>query len=277
LAAARAAIEAGDLALSEQRAAEAAGHLGDYRDRLPDAAAVVDRVRQEIEARRADSDRFRKFMRQVADSYGDAHLDGITHAERISEVEASLGMYGVHTTADWTAQLAKSYLTPAEQGLVREAAYVGLVFLADYRIRWLKDDPRRSAQGSLELLQRAEAFHATTRAFYFVRSECHRKLADTAATDADRKRFAETAAVTAWDHYLPGHTAAWNGDIDESIREYRAALRILAPPARGDRPGPVDLVQERGVHAGDGTGGDGMPSRWTIARTFGSTVVCRVA
>src|SRR5205085_18589 len=31
---------------------------------------------------------------------------------------------------------------------------------------------------------------------------------------------------TAWDHFLPGHTAGWHGDLNEAIRCYQAALRI---------------------------------------------------
>ncbi len=227
LAGARAAIEAGDLALADQRAAEAAGHIALYRNRLPDAAIAVDRVRYEIESRRAEANRFQSFLRQVADSYGTAHVDTRTYREQIGEIEAALNTYGVLAAADdWTDQLDKVYLTPTERGQVREVAYVGLVYLADYRMRWHRDDPRRSAQQSLENLRQAEAFHPPTRAFYFVRGECHRKLNDTAAAEADEKQFAQTPAVTAWDHFLPGHTAGWNGDIDEAIRSYRAALRV---------------------------------------------------
>src|SRR5262249_30009340 len=38
--------------------------------------------------------------------------------------------------------------------------------------------------------------------------------------------FKAAAAQTAWDYYLPGHTAGWGGDLDEAIRSYRAALAL---------------------------------------------------
>jgi Flp pilus assembly protein TadD len=59
-----------------------------------------------------------------------------------------------------------------------------------------------------------------------VRAQCRRAQGDTAAADEDEKRFNAAAARTAWDYYLPGHTAGWNGDLDEAIRSYQAALRL---------------------------------------------------
>ena len=131
------------------------------------------------------------------------------------------------TEKDWSSRLESSYLTADQKQQVRETAYVTLVSLADFGVRWpgFREDPRSVAR-SLDLLQRAQAFHQPTRAFYFVRAECRRRQGNTAAADEDDKQFKAAAARTAWDYYLPGHTAGWRGDLDEAIRSYRAALRL---------------------------------------------------
>jgi RNA polymerase sigma factor (TIGR02999 family) len=102
-----------------------------------------------------------------------------------------------------------------------------LVSLADYLVRWsgLREDPK-STERSLDLLRRAESFHPPTRAFYFVRSECHRRRGDTAAADEDVARFRTAKAQSAWDYFLPSHTAGWRGDLDEAVRSYQAALTL---------------------------------------------------
>ena len=85
---------------------------------------------------------------------------------------------------------------------------------------------RSLSQRSLDLLRHAQTFHEPTRAFYFVRAECRRRRGDTAAADEDVKRFKAAEAQSAWDYFLPGHTAGWRGDLDEAIRSYHAALRL---------------------------------------------------
>src|SRR5262249_6990496 len=84
----------------------------------------------------------------------------------------------------------------------------------------------KSAERSLDLLQGSQAFHQPTRAFYFGRAQCRRLQGDTAAAAEDEKQFKAAAARTAWDYYLPGHTAGWRADLDEAIRSYQAALRL---------------------------------------------------
>lgn len=84
----------------------------------------------------------------------------------------------------------------------------------------------KSAQRSLDLLRHAQTFHEPTRAFYFVRAACRRGQGNTAAADEDWKQFKAAAARTAWDYFLPGHTAGWAGDLDDAIRSYRAALDL---------------------------------------------------
>jgi serine/threonine protein kinase/Flp pilus assembly protein TadD len=233
LAGARTAIEAGDLTLAGQRVAEAEGRLGPERERLPDVAADVDRIRREIEARQADAARFSQFLKGASDGqdkmssgYAMEGPDGRRTAERVAE--EVLGLYGILTEKDWLSRLENSYLTADQKQQVRETAYVTLVSLADNKIRWNwgpREDPKAAAR-SLDLLQRAQAFHQPTRAFYFVRRVCREQQGDTAAAAEDDKQFKAAPARTAWDYFLPGHTAGWRGDLDEAIRSYQAALRL---------------------------------------------------
>jgi serine/threonine protein kinase/Flp pilus assembly protein TadD len=225
LAAARTAIEAGDLALASQLVAEAQGYLGAERDGLPDTAADIDRVRQDIDTRQSDAELFRQF-RKLAD---DAQNKMSYRSSKVGEgvAQAALALYGVLEAEDWLSRLERSTLSMDQKRQVRETAYVTLVSLADFKIpRFPRGDVPRSIEPSLDLLRRAEAFHPPTPAFYFVRSECHRRQGNAAAADEDRKRFKAAAPQTVWDYYQLGQSAAWAGDLDEAIRLYRKALAV---------------------------------------------------
>jgi tetratricopeptide (TPR) repeat protein len=228
LAGARTAIEAGDLTLAGQRVAEAQGHLGAERERLPDAAAYIDRIRREIEARQGDAARYARFLKGASDAPQEMSYGDRPRGQRIAA--ETLGLYGILTEKDWSSRLEGSYLTADQKQRVRETAYMMLVSLADDGVRWNwkgapGEDPKAFAR-SLDLLQRAQAFHQPTRAFYFVRALCRRAQGDTAAAAKDDEQFKSAPARTAWDYFLPGHTAGWGGDLDEAIRSYQAALRL---------------------------------------------------
>ena len=226
LAGARAAIEAGDLKLADLRVAAASGHLGDERQRLTAEAAATELLRQEIADREADADRYHRFLRLSADAQTEMSLIGDI-INTCQTAEDALGIFGVLADDAWLSRLDGSHLTPAQKGHVRETAYVILVYLADNLVRWdfAAEDAPAAVRG-LDLLRRAEAFHKPTRAYFFVRSECHRRMKDKASADADKQRYLQAQAESAWDHFLPGHTAGWNGDLDEAIRAYRAALAV---------------------------------------------------
>jgi serine/threonine protein kinase/tetratricopeptide (TPR) repeat protein len=227
LAGARTAIEAGDLTLAGQKVAEAQGHLGPERERLPGVAADIGGIQRELDARQADAGRFAQFLKGARDAQDHRDNGGVGSESGGRVAETTLGLYGVLTEKDWLSRLDRFYLTADQKQQVRGTAYATLVSLADYHIRWgwRRGEPK-SVERSLDLLQRAEEFHQPTRAFYFVRADCRRRQGDTAAAAEDEKQFHAAAAQSAWDYYLPGHTAGWNGDLDEAIRSYKAALRL---------------------------------------------------
>jgi serine/threonine protein kinase/tetratricopeptide (TPR) repeat protein len=222
---ARTAVEAGDLSLAGQRAAEAQGRIGADGATVPSLAREVDSVRRGVEARKADDTRFRQFLEGASDAQDRMSYDRGLGGDLVAE--EALALYGVLTGNDWLSRLERSYLTAGQKQQVRETAYVTLVSLADFLVRWsgLREDPK-STERSLDLLRLAESFHPPTRAFYFVRSEARRPRGDTAAADEDVARFRAAKAQSAWDHFLPGHTAGWRGDLDEAIRSYQAALTL---------------------------------------------------
>ncbi len=222
---ARTAIEAGDLALARQRVAEAQGRLQTDRVAMSDLAEEVDRIRREIETRQADETRFKQFLKLASDAQDKmAYTEGLGGE---SMAEEALRLYGASTDDHWISRLESSYLTKNQKEQVRETTYVTLVSLADFGVRWRGrlEDPE-SVRQSHDLLRRARAFHEPTRAFYFVRSRCHRIQGDAVSAEADIERSKDAPARTAWDHFLPGHTAGWDGDLDEAIRSYLAALAI---------------------------------------------------
>ena len=219
LAGAQAAIEAGDLGQAGQWVAEARGRLGPDPARLGDLAAEADRVGSEIDTRRADAGRYQQFLELVNDAQDKMGYSQSGNGDAVAE--KALGLYGVQSDDGWVSRLGASHLTAAQKDRVLEAAYVTLVSLADYHIRWLGNGRR-----GLDLLKRAEGFHEPTRAFYFARSRCHASAKNAPATADDERRYKGMAGRTAWDYYLPGHTAGWEGDLEEAIRGYEVALRI---------------------------------------------------
>jgi tetratricopeptide (TPR) repeat protein len=229
LAGARTAIEAGDLTLAGRRVAEAQGRLGVDRANLPDLAGESDAIAREIQARQDDETRFHRFLKATSLAQDHMILGGSSKGleGNQAECEKALGIYEILTERDWLSRLEGSYLSAGRKTQVREAAYTTLVSLADSFVRWLsqREDPK-FIERSLDLLRRAEAFHPPTRAFYFVRGDALRRRGDTVAADEDAKRFKVAEAQTAWDYFLPGHTAGWRGDLDEAIRSYRAALAL---------------------------------------------------
>ncbi len=224
LAGARTAIEAGDLTLAGQRVAEALAHLGSDRERLPNVAANIDAIRREIAARQADQARLHQFLNLASDAEDNMAFFGVEKKRGDHLAREALGLYGVLEADDWPSRLEHSTLTGDKKQQVREATYLLLVSLADQAVRWSRDP--QHVRSSLDLLRRRQLFHVPTRAFYFVRAQCRRQQGDTAAAAEDEKHFQAAVAQTAWDYFLPGHTAGWRGDLEEAIRSYQAALRL---------------------------------------------------
>jgi eukaryotic-like serine/threonine-protein kinase len=230
LAAAKSAIEAGDLPLAEKRAAEAKGRLGNYRSNLRVTAADVDKLVIELDARRADQERFNKFMTLARDAQDKMGFNSDLATDR--KAREALSLYGVLTEENWLARFDNSYLSGDQKREVQEVAYETLVSMADYGIRWRggweneRQAPPMTVEQALEILDRAAKFHEPTRAFWFVRHEAHKSLKNDQAAAADEERFQTAVAKTAWDHYLPGHTADWRDNVAGAIDSYEAALRV---------------------------------------------------
>ena len=92
LAAARAAIEAGDLAWPTVRWRKRAGHVGGDGEPLHGPAAEIDRIQAEIDTRQADAQRYQRFI-QLADDAQVQMAYGKNNADRAAL--RALGLYGV--------------------------------------------------------------------------------------------------------------------------------------------------------------------------------------
>jgi serine/threonine protein kinase/tetratricopeptide (TPR) repeat protein len=218
---ARTAIEVGNLIVAKQRIAEAHGRLGKDIDQLKELVTEIEAVRCEIGSREAEQERFQRWMK-LATEVQNTELG--SNYMSIAQAEEALDTYGVLKDDEWMVSLDKAYLSSNQKEQVKESTYVVLLYLADYRLRW--DNHSDSAQKSLDLLSRAERFHERTRAFYWVRGICRRRLGDKARAEEDDERSKGMEGVSAWDYFLPGRTAAWNGDLEEARRSYRAALCV---------------------------------------------------
>lgn len=225
VAAARAAIETGDLAVARQRIGEANGRLISAGKELPELTAAVEQLSVEIDDRREQQQRLLKFEELARDIMGKMFKGMKLGGEK--QAAQALDLYGVLSDDHWLDRLRASYLSEQQQSMVRQTAYETLLVLADFGVRWgTKREKVKGTTASLQYLEQAEAFHPPTRAFYWVRSECQKLLNNLEEAERDLKLFQSTAATTAFDYFLPGHTAGWNGDLKEAIRSYEAALRI---------------------------------------------------
>ncbi len=225
LTAARTAIETNDLAVARQQIGEANGRLASAGQSLPQLMATVKQLSAEIDDRREQQQRLQSFEQLARDAMDSMFIGGALDGEK--QAAQALDLYGVLSDEDWLDRLHASYLTKQQQNMVQQTAYEILLLLADHGVRWgTQEEKVKRTTVSLQYLQRAEAFHSLTRAFYWVRSECQNYLNDTEKARQDRKLFRSTAATTAFDYFLPGHTAGWQGDRKEAIRSYEAALRL---------------------------------------------------
>jgi serine/threonine protein kinase/tetratricopeptide (TPR) repeat protein len=222
LAGTQAAIEAGDLTMASRLAAEALGRVGADRPALSALVAEVEETQREVTDRQADAARFQQFIQRAAEAQDRMFFNGGSDA--LAAATGALAIYGIDTGDAWLSQLEDAHLTAAQRLQVRDAAYVLLVSLADYHVRWkISPDAARHSQ---TLLDRAHGFHDATRAFHFVQERIHRILGNMSAADAERAKFEAAVASSAWDYFLPGHTAGWDGDQPAAIAAYKAALRI---------------------------------------------------
>ncbi len=217
------ALQAGDLSLAEKSIANAKTLISPDRSALAEVVAQIDALAAEVQQRQSDQILYRDLLSRAGDAqdrmtYG-KHLKG----DAAAEITLSTS-FGVLERDDWLQFLESSYLSQEQKTRVRETIYETLLCLADHGPRW--QGTAESAKHSLELLKRAEEFHPPTKALHWVRSECHRILDETEARDQALALYAATRAATALDHYLPGHTAGWRGDLGAAMEAYRAALRI---------------------------------------------------
>ena len=224
MAAARAAIETGDLAVAHRRIGEANGRLIGADKALPQLTATVEQLSVEIDDRREQQQRLLKFEQLARDAMDNMSYDMNLGGEK--QAAQALDLYGVLSDDHWLDRLQASYLNKQQQSMVQQTAYETLLSLADFGVRWSKRSTEESTTVSLRYLEQAEAFHPPTRAFYWVRRECLKFLNKLEEAERDLKLFQSTAATTAFDYYLPGHTAGWGGDLKEAIRSYEAALRM---------------------------------------------------
>ena len=213
------AIEAGDLELADRRFAETQGVLKsgavDGNDRLLND---IDALRREIDARRADLQRFENFM-MLASRAQERMAYEVTYGREEHGFEP-LDLYGIRTDPQWLTRLEASYLDEKQQSDVRSEAYYLLVSLAMSTLDW-----KQYSEG-IEYLRLAKSFHPPTRAYYSVLSRCYEKLGDATAAAEAEQQSNDTPAEFAWDLVQSALLAQANGNDREAIRAYEAALQI---------------------------------------------------
>ena len=161
------ALEANDLQHADQRLVEAQTML--------DANELADKkLSQRTAALKHELKRFTEFTANVERARGIRSYS----EEELSRPVKALGLYGVLDDAKWLASLRKMDLPKAHLARVSDSAYEMLLLRVDNQTRWL--DPIRKSPAeresvsrqAMKLLDRAAAFHAPSRGYYWLRANC---------------------------------------------------------------------------------------------------------
>src|SRR5205814_4076310 len=96
----------------------------------------------DIDTRQGDALQFQRFLKLAGEAQDAMASDTeVTNAgERLAR--EALGVFGVLTADDWLARLDNAALGGEQKRQVRETAYVTLVSLADFHVRWLHEYKR---------------------------------------------------------------------------------------------------------------------------------------
>jgi serine/threonine protein kinase/Tfp pilus assembly protein PilF len=225
LAAALTAIETDSLAVASQRVGEAEGRLAQAAGDLPELESAIKTLSQEISERSQQQTQFKQFVELADVAMNNTSRNKSSDDQGAPKALEALEIYGVLSDNRWHERLPLSFLSETQQGTVRETAYELLLTLADYGIRW-KSSSKKTAEQSLDYLERAQAFHQPTRAFYWLRADCHKFLNHEQEAKQDLQTFQTTTATTALDYYLPGQTLNRKGDWKAAIHAFEQALQI---------------------------------------------------
>ncbi len=226
LASARTAIGTRDIALAERHLADANARLDLTSAKSSEFKAQVGVLREDIKNAKDDARKFSQFVELARDGQDQMSATGDQSNEGFQGAQQALRLFGVLSEGDWADRLKQCHLSSAQQDQVRETAYETLLLLADHSVRWANLRSKQTALDGLNYLSLATRFHKPTKAFYWVRKEIHKYLKDSFSAERDEGLYEATPAQTAWDYYLPGHTAGWRGDREEAMRGYRRTLLV---------------------------------------------------
>jgi tetratricopeptide (TPR) repeat protein len=228
LASAQTAIDTNNLGLADQKLTEARARLELGGRRAADLRLKAKTLQEAVDDARRDAATYARFVTDIGDAQDRMFnsLPGEREGQARVELRKALDYFGIVSQPDWIKKLQRMRLTTAQKTHLRETAYETLLLLADESVRWEGQRSQRTARAGLKYLDLASRFHERTKAYYWARQQIHEFLKDTASATADRKQYEATPPRTAWDWFLPGHSAAWGGDRKTAIRSYEAALRI---------------------------------------------------
>ena len=191
-----------------------------------DLKSEVATLHHEITERRYGQELYSRFIGLCTDAQDKMSYAYESKGDAIAT--DALSMFGILEDDEWLKRLDLHHLTTVQQEELKEVAYKTLVSLGDFTVRWswrLKESGSESANRCLDILERAK-FHKPTRAFHWVKEQALKQRGSSDESEIEKKLAEDAVSESAWDYYLPGHTAGWNKDLPEAIRSYELALRI---------------------------------------------------
>jgi len=224
VASAETAIATRDLSLAERKLAEASTQLSLAGKNVSELHWRVESLQKELNDAKDDEKRFVSFVQLARESQDEMSSHGTDKGP--NQAREALGLFGVLVQSDWSERLKQSHLSSEQKEQVCETAYETLLLMADFSVRWSELRSEETAANGLTYLDLATQFHKPTKAYYWVNKEIHEYLEDGAAAQTYLEKYESTPARTAWDYYLPGHTAGWRGDLEAAIAAYENALRL---------------------------------------------------
>jgi serine/threonine protein kinase len=230
---ARKAIEDNDINQAATRLAEAqiridVGRLG--------KASLVEDVRTLL----FEVDRFRQF--QTLSDESRLHATG--DEAGITPADTALALYKVVERPDWLRELERLNLPEDHVQRITDTAYDLLLLKADHLTRWSAGWPKATRQVRLEvqsreaigLLERAVAFHAPSRGYYWLLANCWLHLGDQVREKQLRATALATAPRSANELFYINRDRIWgtvahNADypaysFEDSYRDHREMVRL---------------------------------------------------
>ncbi|MGP0063057.1 MAG: protein kinase domain-containing protein [Isosphaeraceae bacterium] len=240
-------LQAAEDALNGKRWSEAARNASEVLRKIDRESDIrLDRVRFRAErldreaqrglaeqtATEQARDRFRRFLDLRDEAlFLDSRFGGLDQGNALEATcrtaRDGLEVFGVGGKGDkWALTALPPALSPEQQDEVKVGFYQLLLILADAVSQSPEKEPRRRAEESLRIVDRAVEVRSTpTRAFHLRRSAYLAMMGDEEASEHEREEADRIAPADAFDFFLVGRELMRRSDWAGAIKQFEAVTQ----------------------------------------------------